>query len=349
MIIFGCLFIIILIGIILFDIYEGKVYLTNLFNSRKQLPEKYNGYSYLGDITEFGNYKIQHKFRSKGLYGSALFTDIEENVTINNHLIIKTTEQIDDDHLIYNYYKLDSDGTIIDTTSFDYELLIAKNTGNQIMFGDFLINIGLDYYSTWIADGNKSRIPFKVINQDLSWGKEEVENYYRFVVENSRYLAESQYFENYESKVKKIFYLKDEWYVWYGFNRSKKDFNVRLNWQKNSLFHKHDEDSMDWQIRKVDNLTVELFDRVRYRAFVHSIGGGSQSSKNYGWEGVVYFVLHLKKGKLLFKENNVMEKSQGKYPDLVFFKEKYGFYQNPKLNFTLLLIGTKNLFVIKSI
>ncbi|MNQ46934.1 hypothetical protein D3C85_607610 [compost metagenome] len=322
-----------------------------LFSSEKieKLPTEFADYKYIDEITEFENHTIE-KFKTPPR------ATVEHNINkVTNNVIIKVATDVDDSTRLYEFYKLDTSGNIIDRRQFTRSFLIKENTGDEEMVdGVFLVNKEKAYYSTWPFNGDNTKKPFTPINQELTWSTEQVDAYYKEVVRKSARLDDLAAWEKIspqenKRRVRKIYYLNStsEWYILYG-NSLKSDYSGKRISGFNTLFTDFTDTERSFgRYVPPNNITIPYFERQTYSKFCASDQVGCHMS--YSWDGVGYYQVTVGESSLKFKNKGSLSRTDFKgetFPPKESLLVDFAYYTNPNLKYSL-FSANEHLYIIK--
>lgn len=311
----------------------------------KKLPEQYVSYKYPRDTICTKNFVL------KDLIDITTFEEIsieffnEKDSTV----IVKTqnySSRSSSNPEIYTntYYKLNSEGTIIDSLK-----LAEENIAR--LYDGYLIND--DSYYTWILDGDKNKKSCEIINRDEQFTKQEAEEVLEALYEASEIaLSNHSVFHNNNSYYVSVFFIENQWKLLFG--------DVRLNYyNKNKYPEKTNKTLMQlentiekhlvWN-KKSEYINLEYFHKENF------IKGGESSAfnpiyrKTYDrWEGIGFMNLKFKEDIIPFKMNLNYELGSNSNTYKVPFRGDLKYYTRSELNFGLLnYYSHGRLYVVKN-
>lgn len=359
--------------VVLFLVYKINVVLAlgidtffiNLF-PRTKLPSEFVDYKNLSEVKKFGSHDITllHK-------GGAYNFNFQVLSISNDEIMVKAitkTEPYDHgggntgNNFSNTLFKLDSSGKVLDTINFKTSTSNQSEFGEIVLLNKQIVNKALLYYQTWPTDGNKEKKSFIAINKDLTWSAEKLSQYYYdTVVPNCIYLETFLAWRDTSIPVNKresiMYFANNQWYVLYGVgsNIDNDARNISLNNNKKIINENLLEDIPD------DKIKVKYYQKTKYNS---NMAGQTQSNSPYTyyyWEGIAYIdipfandTLHFKKEDIYLddysnKEKSIYDtKSDNKQEMENSVKEKYSYYSNPNLKFTLISDNdSKSLYIIK--
>jgi hypothetical protein len=338
----------------------------------EKLPVEYSDYKTIDNIFKFDNFSVERfkhitvsdQLRFSNFDGVPVYTEHDINKK-TNYVIIKTTTKIDANKLEDHFYKLDTDGNIIDSHHFIRNFLTRENTGEEVMLGaTFLVNKELMYHTTWPLDGDKTKIPFTVINQDLAWSDDKVNEFYKDIQSKSVRSDELQFYEKVsptenKRRIRKVYYLNatGKWYVLYGNTLSNSmhsdTVEKRIKKEPPTLFKEFSENNRFFK-RYVPpvNITVPYFQRLKYSKYLVGNQNGSGQYMVYTWEGMAYYQVKVEDSVLKFKNPAKLSYSDfgGKdkdFPAKETLLPKFAYYSNPNLKYKMLSVNDM-VYIIKN-
>ncbi|WP_347902345.1 hypothetical protein [Pseudomonas purpurea] len=313
------------------------------------LPTEFADYKYIDEITEFENYTIE-RFKTPPM------ATVEHNINkVTNNVIIKVATDIDDSTRLYEFYKLDTSGNIIDRHQFTRSLLIKEKTGNEEMVdGAFLVNKEKAYYSTWPFNGDHTNKPFIPVNQALAWSTEQVDAYYKEVVRKSARLDNVDVWKKISTqenkrRIRKIYYLNStgEWYILHG-NSLDSDHSGKGISGTNTLFTNFTDIERSFgRYIPPSNIMIPYFEKQTHSKFCAPDQVGCHMS--YRWDGVGYYQVTVGESSLKFKNNGNLSRTDFKgetFPPKESLLVNFAYYTNPNLKYSL-FSANDNLYLIK--
>lgn len=181
----------------------GGFLLLNLFIS-KDIPQQFSNYRDLqaDKPFSFGHYEVQKLLESDYYFDSFLNS--------KNNLIVISYKKIPDDATmddrIRTFTKLDKNGEIISTYTKR-----SQPGDEEIIFKDYFVNLSKDYYKTWIIDNDTIKKPLTILNKDLSWGTEKVENLLEKIDDDAVYYDKGGYRDENKSFSVVTFFMQNKW------------------------------------------------------------------------------------------------------------------------------------------
>ncbi|MFQ6600944.1 hypothetical protein [Flavobacterium sp. C3NV] len=359
--------------IILFLVYQINVglalgidtFFINLF-PRTKLPSELVDYKNLSEVKKFGNHDIT-LFHKGGAYNFNFQVLSISNDKIMVKVITKT-EAFDHgggnsgSNFSNTLFKLDSFGKVLDTTTFKTSSSDQSEFGDIVLLNKQIVNKAFLYYQTWPADGNKAKQAFIAINKDLTWTTERLSKYYYdTIVPNSIYLEPFYAWRDDSIPVDKresiVYFANNQWYVLYGVG-SEISKNARI--QSNDHNKKIINENLLSDIPN-DKIKIKYYQKLKYES---NMAGQTQSNSPYTyyyWQGIAYINIAFEKDTLKFKKEDVYlddydnkersiydSTSDNKQKMENSVKEKYSYYFNPNLKFTIISDNeTKNLYLVK--
>lgn len=300
-----------------------------------KLPQKYKTYPSLNEKIESENFKVITLFT--GSRPKQIYKD-----TINNVLIIEKLEEFkaksdnENNLLSSTYYRIDKSGKLLDSITtrsdedFGYEhagFILYENT-----------------YSTYLQNGKTDKIPYKIINHDLSMGKDALTMLLSQTREKSVALKVDNegdsiiYTAFINGLVEKIYTPNDM------------DVAVEYKFQTNFLLLPKVNEYIDgvfydWQNKK-SPIYIDYFLKQHYNSATSpSPFAPAPTSRPANWEGMAYFHVPIKNDTLKFKHiiNFYPEENSGFAP--YYNNYQWGqldFFEAPEYSFKLITVGYDN-------
>ncbi|RZL21287.1 MAG: hypothetical protein EOO96_24375, partial [Pedobacter sp.] len=271
-----------IVAIVAFFVIRGYFRSEGYFLAK--LPQKYKAYPSLHEEIETENFKVIALFT--GARPKQIYKD-----TVNDVLIIEKMEEFkaksdnQNNILLSTFYRLDKNGKLLGriTTRSDEEFGF-EHAGFILYEND---------YSTFLRNGQTIKIPYKIVNKDLSMSKDALTKLLSQLRENSEALKvdyESElkiYTAFVNNEVQKIYTLNDM------------DVAVEHKFQTNFLLLPKVNEYVDGTFYQWDNKNAPIY--VDYFLKQHYNPASSSSpfspapmSRPENWEGMGY--LHIPLG-----------------------------------------------------
>lgn len=354
-----------------FSLFNFDIYFKNLFNIKK-LPQQYNSYKEIDSVKSisFGNHKMTLLFEHS-------YDPIKHFVSSKNNLIVITSQipkdrnekEVKEDGLcgaqmIYQDFishKLNKDGDIIDK----YIYKRTYENYNEVLFGDYIVNIKKEYYRTWVLDGDTLKKPFIFKNQNLKWDSSQQISLFEKIISEAEYysIIDENYTEGkHIPKQEVIYFIDNQWCKLftqcvlpdnYGVS------NTRGNTSYNNIFKEYSVNDME-SIPKdfSSNICYLYFQKAKIERGYGSCGGGSGWETN-DWEGYLYTNLIVANDTLKIKRKQSVSDDYATDATHIhdmdineYFKGKnenpYMFYSNRDFNFQLFTNNPSVLYIIKN-
>ncbi|MEO5911330.1 MAG: hypothetical protein ABIP95_10605 [Pelobium sp.] len=323
---------------------------------QKALPEEFNQYSVLNTnfksdnfeivlLSEVLNYMPPHPIR--------LF------YSVNKQVILEESRDDNQKEEGFHYFKLDENANVIDS------LYVPYSGVEQVIFiGDYNIhkrNHEDSTYDTWPLNGDTTQKKMAVLNEDLSWPDEKTAKKEEEIVSKATYyFYDASYNTNTNNQrwtLQKLFYFMDG--KWQILNRPFPkiiDIDEDLDYRRyrDNFFYSSDDGLPD----AVPNFNLKHYQKEEKLTYLHSIGGGSQSSSVNGWVGTGYFDIPLLNDTLKVKKSNLIVEeatpadpvtryylSNGKRESVSPFN--INVYTNPVLNFAIYSTSKFKVYAIR--
>lgn len=309
----------------------------------KKLPEQFGSYLSLEEETlGFGQYTIKLLFESK--------FPIKTYHTQYNHLILTLTEETSDLKTKYTYLKLDKDANIIDSTEFLRSELIENQLTDESMHEGYILNKREKYFRSWALDGDVTRKPFIVINEDLSMEKEILEKSAKQLINESKYLdthyiSGSPLVDRWTRIVQKFCFYNQQWYLIYGKSDADLGDIITKGNKNNDVFSHFNKSEQCFYKKEVSQLSLDYFHILEKYKASSSIGGGSQIVTKTYLTGNPYLSLNLEGSTLKFKGKRDTFVSDNRFEQQL--RKPYQYHTHPQLNFELFSTSDSNLYLIR--
>lgn len=300
-----------------------------------KLPQKYKAYSSLNEKIETENFKVIALFT--GARPKQIYKD-----TVNDVLIIEKMEEFkaksdnQNNILSSTFYRLDKNGKILGS--------ITTRSDEEFGFEHAGFILYENNYSTFLRNGQTTKIPYKIVNKDLSMSKDALTKLLSQLRETSEALKvdyESElkiYTAFVNNEVQKIYTLNDM------------DVAVEYKFQTNFLLLPSVNEYVDGTFYEWENKNAPIY--VDYFLKQHYNPASSSSpfspapmSRPENWEGMGYLHIPLGKDTIKFKHiiNFYPEKDSGFKP--YYNNHQWGqldFFEVPEYNFKIITVGYDN-------
>nr|WP_121272094.1 hypothetical protein [Pedobacter schmidteae] len=322
------------------------------------LPQELNQYALLDAkfasdkyelvlLAECENYGIPHPIR--------LFYSVKDQVLL---------EVSRDEHSSkegYHYYKLDGNANIIDS------LYVPLAGGERTVFiGDYTVHVtnkGYSDYTTWPLNGDKRPEKIEVLNEGLTWDAQKTSQQSNEITTEAKYyfydILYQEDSQNVDWCIKRLFFCRNEkWQVLYKKERKTSFMSI----DERESYYRYRENfflsSNDQKPDAVENFSLKYFEKQQEIKYRHSIGGGSQSFSQKGWEGTGYFDVPLLGDTLKIKQQGLIVE-QGKSGDS---KTRYylsngkgasvspfnlNIFSSPRLNYALYSTSAYHVYAVR--
>jgi hypothetical protein len=153
---------VVLLGLLIRVYFRSESYFLSL------LPEIYKSYPALNEKIKSKNYQIIPLFT--GVRPTTIYRD-----SIQNNLIVQSVEEFkpkeyEETTYSITYYRINSKGEPLDS------LNETGNTDFGRPFNGHLLYENENTYSNYLKNGNKNKLPYKIINKDLAMPAGELSN-----------------------------------------------------------------------------------------------------------------------------------------------------------------------------
>lgn len=231
--------------------------------------------------------------------------------SVNDQLIVSCdAEKNDETQGDMLYYKVNSKGITEDT------LHLSQNKYWPEFIDDFIIftNDEKAYYTTWPQDGDTTTRAFKVLNEDLSWSGEKINQKIASAKKDGKYWFLKNVTRNDHYYMQFFFYQDEQW---------------QMLWQEIPAYRSIDSsedagryrDDVFWTGEQdpylPENVTFLHFHPEEKLKYSHNIGGGSPGYSVKNWRGKAFF-----KTKIGDRNFNFFE------PHIAVEKERFDDYKN---------------------
>lgn len=333
----------------------------------KKLPSEFVNYKNLSEVKNFGNHHLQLLHKSEG-YNS----DFQAQVISNEEIIVKVitkTEHYDHgagnngDNLFNTIFKINSFGKVLDTISFKTSTSNQSEFGETVLLNKQIVNTALLYYQTWPTDGDKTKKNFISINKDLKWSAEKLSQYYyEDIIPNAIYLQSFIAWRDQtipaDKRLSIIYFAKNQWHILYGVD-SDIFYGTKTQNQNptNRIVSKNVFDAIP-----ADKIIFKYFEKLDYHSILIGQTQSNSPYTSYYWDGVAYINIPFANDTLKFKRENIFIDNYGTNENSEKTKEqksmetenelrnKYSFYSNPNLKFSLFYDDeSKNLYIVQKV
>ncbi|WP_131539871.1 hypothetical protein [Pedobacter nototheniae] len=345
-------------GIAAFIIYESYFNkLKSLMNKQAELPEEYKAYKYFSANFETEKYETILLFKSENYSAPR---PIRLYNSINNQVIAA----IDRDEKEFEpgkyYYKLDFLGNKIDSL-YAPRVWANRDVG---FFGEYFVNVTDEknyFYTTWPLNGDTTHKIINIINKDLSWSIDKVEDFYNDITADAKFIFydgdEKTDEKNGKWQLNKVFYFKDKkWSVLYRKMKTYTYLDPKVYSSINEFYYTSDDpENNDAENQK--NYQIKYFDKKEYISYEHSIGGGSPSFSKRGWVGTLYFDFIFNGDQLKLKQDGIIVETE-KNGENYYYRShgegesvspfKLNIYTNKTFKFALFSKNLYSLYIVKA-
>jgi len=307
----------------------------------EKLPEEYETYQNLKFGVDTELHKIEPLFKND--FEEIMIAYFNNN---DNSVFVKTKNYSANlikspDILLNNYYKLNTDGEIIDS------LILAKREICKAYEG-YLVN---DHtYCTWLLNGDKTKHPIEFINRDLALSEEEVQEELKSLHGRATLAKNHQaIFDNIPySNV--IFLIDDKWVMLFA--------DGLLGYSKNEAFpQKHIQrtfiqnliDKSDVWNKKSNYLNLVHFQKKSFREKRKVSPFNPNSQVSYSkWEGEGYMHLNFKNDTIPLKLDLNRRLGDAPYHYEIPYRGSIFYFTTDELNYGLLANNyLSRLFLVK--
>jgi len=294
--------------IIYFLLSNPKAVLSMIPFGIKKPPKEYRNYRNVISGIETESHIIEPLIKEK--FKKIIINYFNENdnsvvVRTQNYETNKGAEPLPD-VLMNKYYKLNTDGEIIDS-------LVLTDNDRSWEYEGYLINN--EYYYTWMLNGDKTEYPLKIINGDLALSKEAYKEKFKALYKSAALVK----ILIHDKKYKQVFLIDNQWAALAGSNLLYYDEHklddegkpVHYYGEKKLLPEKHIKRfSMPTRLikeyevweQKSKYLNLVHFQKISYtkkkRESPFALHRGLHPAK---WEGEGYFHLNFKNDTIPFK------------------------------------------------
>ena len=365
------------------DIY---VYFANRRNNTP-LPEQYESYSDINPqkIIYFGKYEMRNLFDCD--------RKIKYFISLKNNLIVRTntypkdreaeaaegrahgdgTSDVEEDVVRdIHYYKFDKNGNIIDSCIFKRSL----DNGDELLEGDYIVNTELEYYKTWILDGDTAAKPFILQNKDLKWSAAQQISAFKKMIKEGTYgngcvEGDNTTFYSDTPQQKFTYFVKGKWYKLFTNRLLPFDRDSCLDlmgvFADNSIEYTPEETPSYWHYFQPLYFQRTELEKIHHQGDPSTPGSGWYS---LAWKGNLFCNLYIGTDTLKFKipmAFNEMDThtngfvGQGEFfnaqgekiaalkNELESYYRPYFYYTDERLNFKLFATSQYQLYIIKSV
>jgi len=219
--------------------------------------------------------------------------------SINEQWIVRAdAEKNEETKLDKIYYKISEDGTVIDT------LFLKGSKYWPEFIENFMIFTSEDdaYYTTWPLNGDTTKQEFKVLNADLTWEAEKVENQIKDAKTNAQYWFIKDVRDQGKNYVKFHYYQDKKWQILWkqlkGYH-SVRDSEIAGRYTK-EIFR-----SGEYNSYLPENVTLLHFHPLEKMSYRHSIGGGDPGFSTINWRGKAFFSTKISGKDFQFFQPNI--------------------------------------------
>lgn len=302
----------------------------NLSCQNKATPKEYLDYKTLEEGVYSQNYKAELLFHVYNGGMECCYPKVYK--TFNNNVLILFKKE---NNPYETYYKFDNNGQIKDTLSNLSR--IVKNDNSQFPSTEFFyefINgflVEKEYYSTWAIDGDTTKKPLKILNENSDWNNEQLTKELSEIIKNSLFFVQRN---------SKVYFYADK--ILGVINT--KGFYDRLKYatSDNNPF---DEKTF------IGSFSFDYFHKKKRISYTTSIGGGNGRNKNKGDYGDLFVSMNINEDKLKIKFEDLILGSEHQ-PFYRFFFEKqatdfdFVYYAYKDMNFALLSVDDRLFYII---
>ncbi|UIR55052.1 hypothetical protein LZQ00_12260 [Sphingobacterium sp. SRCM116780] len=253
-----------------------------LGRNKKPLASAYAHFQEINEKYRSENFEVKLFCETQAL-SSASPHPIRVFPSVNNHLIVscdaEKNEKTQGDQI---YYKINSDGARVDT------LYLPQDEYSPEFIDDFMVFTNYDeaYYTTWPQNGDTTKQAIKVLNEDLNWAEEKVNQ----KIENAKKDGKYWFFKNVTNN--------DNYYMQFFFYQ---DRQWQMLWQKLPAYRSLDRsETADRYCIDVfwtgeedfdlpDNVNFLHFHPEEKLSYDHHIGGGNPGYSVTNWRGKAFF------------------------------------------------------------
>lgn len=267
--------------------------------NKEPLNTAYNQYQQVNESYHSNDFLVEKLCRVT-VSGAASPNPIRIFLSVKDQLIIDADARVDDDTKAdTRYYKIDKNGSVIDSLYDAYQGYWGQ------FIDDFMVFTSEkdDYYTTWPVNGDTTKHVIQDVNKSLTWDNDQIEDKIKDVKQNGQYYFFSAFVRDSKYYRKLYFYTEKKWQVLW---QKMDEYTNVPDSESASRYRKDAFRTGEGDFELAKNVSLVYFypeDKIKY---YHIIGGGSGGFSEYNWRGKAFFKTTIAGKNFEFMQPNIV-------------------------------------------